>query len=234
MTVCANFQPALIPGSANWWWNPTGVDRQHEQDEHHSRQRIAEQPAASHLRQHAVPDHVGRQQPEVHERMAEPPEEGPRHQRIDLCRSAQRPRDQHADHFHREAGGRQVPDDDRRQHAVNRERRRHAGVLAPPRPVARDDRPRPRSTIRRRAASRRYRRADAPAAADRTCRGRCSGRAGSSPPRHRPGGADPEREPADASAGDPPEALLGEHVAEPHDEERREDQRHEDAVRRHR
>ena len=25
--VCAIFQPAAIPGSMNWWWKPTGVDR---------------------------------------------------------------------------------------------------------------------------------------------------------------------------------------------------------------
>src|SRR5688500_12075848 len=24
--VCVSFQPALIPGSENWWWKPTGVD----------------------------------------------------------------------------------------------------------------------------------------------------------------------------------------------------------------
>ena len=57
------------------------ADRGREQDEHredHPAERIAEQLAAGRGRQQRVPDDVRRQQPEVHERMAEPPEQHPR------------------------------------------------------------------------------------------------------------------------------------------------------------
>src|SRR4051812_28133201 len=45
---------------------------------------------------------------------------------------------------------------------------------------------------------------------------------------------EPEGGPPEAASGDPSQAFRGEHVAEPHDEERREHERHQHAVRRHR
>src|SRR6266542_6288614 len=45
---------------------------------------------------------------------------------------------------------------------------------------------------------------------------------------------DPESDPPEPPAGGSAEAFLGKYVPEPHDEEGREDERHEDAVRRHR
>ena len=222
------------PGIGELVVEPDRRGQEHEEDEHHPGQRIAEQPPAGDPRQDGVPQHVGRHQPEIDQRMAEPPEVGSRDQRIDRRGQAERPRDDHADHLDRESGRRDVPQDDRRQQSVEGQRRGRAGMLAPPRSIARDHHaaPHPRPDHEQRRADveermRLHRRIEGVEHGALSSQDRHGGH-------HRPGGRDPETRPADAAPGDPSEALFREHVAEPHDEERREDERHQDAVRRDR
>ena len=86
--------------------------RRRQQDEQHERQpgqRIAEQFPARDPRRDGVPDDVGRQQPEVDERVAEPPEEDARQHRVDGVDDAQRPRNQQDQYLGRHAYGGPVP-----------------------------------------------------------------------------------------------------------------------------
>ena len=95
---------------------------QHELHEHHARHRVAEEFAAGDFRNHRVPEHVSRQQPEVGQRMPEPPEVGASHDRVDAIDIAERPRQDEDQHLDCQSGGGQNPDRHRREHAVHRQR----------------------------------------------------------------------------------------------------------------
>ena len=85
---------------------------QDELDEDHARQRIAEELPSSDAGDNRIPEDVGRYKPEVREGVAEPPEVGAGHNRVDAIHETQRPRQDQDDDLHGEAAGGEDPDDD--------------------------------------------------------------------------------------------------------------------------
>ena len=211
--------------------------RRREQDELNeddARDRVAEQPPARDARNHGVPQHVRGQQPEVREGMTKPPEVGARDDRVDAIDQAERPRQDQHEHFNRQAGGRQNPDDHRRQHPVHGQRHARHRVGPAPRAIAANHHaaPDPRADHQQRGADieRRMRH-------QRRIEG-VQHRAGAR--ENRDGGdqrahqRDPEPRPGPRHAGHAPERRLGHQVAQRHDEEGGEDQRLKHTVRSHR
>jgi hypothetical protein len=108
--------------------------QQNEQREDETAQWITEESPTGRARQHGVPDDVRRQEPEVDERMAEPPEQHPREHRIDGLGQAERPGDQLEEHLGRHADGREQPHDDRGCEPMHRQRDRPPAILSAPEP----------------------------------------------------------------------------------------------------
>ena len=192
------------------------ADRRREQDElheHDPRDGVAEQLAAGDARDHRVPEHIGGHEPEIGERVPEPPEVGARHDRIDALDETQRPRqDDHHD-FHGQAGGGQHPDGHRGDHAVRRQRHPIARVRPSPRAIAgdHDAAPDPGSDDEQRGADvergmRQQRRVER---VEHRARARQDGGG-----RHqRADDRDPESRPRPGRAGDAPERRVGHQVA---------------------
>ena len=107
--------------------------REHQEQPHRQAgQRIAEELAAGLLRQHPVPGDVGRQQPEIDQRVAGEPEVGARQLRVGAGDQPQRGRQQHRQDLDRDAQGGELPHDHRHQAAEGDKRRANAGVLLAP------------------------------------------------------------------------------------------------------
>ena len=213
---------------------PDGGGDHHEHREHHPAQRVREELAPGLLRQHGVPEGVGRQDPEVHQRVPGEPEEHPGQEWVDGGHPSHRPGDEQKKHFGGDAEGTKEPEDGIGGGRVHRQAHGPVTVPAPALAPGEDhlDGPPPgshdhegESDVER--GRRLHRRIEGVQDAGLHREDRNGGHHQS---HHRRGPADPGQ----ARRPEGPQLLLGGGVAQAHDEKGREDERHQHPVCRHR
>ncbi len=106
--------------------------QQQEQPEGDARQRVAEELPPCLLGKHCVPGHVGRQEPEVHQRMAGEPEVGAGELRIRTVDQPERPRNQHGEDLDRHTKGGDLPHDHRDEPTEGHQRSPGVRILLAP------------------------------------------------------------------------------------------------------
>ncbi len=201
-----------------------------EQGERHPGERLREELAAGFPGCEGVPDRVGRQQPEVDQRVPEEPEQGPGQQRIHGLDQAQGPRNELEQHLRGDSHGGEKPEHRVGHGGMHRKAGGPVSIAPPGVPPGSDhaEAPPPGRYHDQRQAD-----VEGGMGLERRVEGvEDAGLEGENRPSrgHHAGGGQPEHPPGQPGPLDVAVLPLGHRVAQRHDEEGGEHQRHEDAV----